>query len=409
MISLNTAINIIKKRVSPLSVVWKDIDLAEGDIAALDIRIDIDLPPFNRAVMDGFAINRASYNRKRVYTIIGEIRAGAEPGPANRKQALGSGFYAFRIMTGAKVPDGFNAVIPIEESKEGENNTVQFRMGMVPSSLNIALKGSDCKKGRLIMCGGDRIVSANLPALLSSGMKRVKVFKRPDVSLLITGNELVEIDVKPKGMQRRNVNKHILKTLCLKHNINLKRVLTVGDNKRSIREKIRELTDSCDLLISTGAVSMGKYDHIPEIIREGYDLLFHKVAQRPGKPVLLGQNKRRKKYILGLPGNPLSMLSSFYSIGLPLIRRLSGFSDINNRVYKGILTKSYKREDERIHFVPAGIIFHESVFKVHPKPFHTSGDVISLIGTDGWFIADRERVKFNKGDKVSFFTFNMQL
>lgn len=402
MISLHSAINIIQKKVKPLSAAFIETIRSEGVILAEDIKSDLFMPSFNRSLMDGFAIKSKNYKKNKWYNLLGEIKAGEKRGKSLFFQKIGTA----PIMTGALVSPFFDAVIPVENSIEDQKRRVKFSLSHVSPFLNVAPMGSDCRENTLLLSKGDKIKTSSLLSLFSAGKKTVRVYKKPVVNLIVTGDELVDIDKKPAGTYIRNLNSYIIKALCLKFNVHLKKESILKDNKALINKKIKEYNKDCDLLIITGGVSMGKYDYVHEILKKNYDILFHKVAEKPGKPVLLARNVKHNNYILGLPGNPVSVLISFYSIGLPVIRKLSGFNKINHDFYKGVLKKKYKKDKDRLHFVPAKIKFSNMSFNVYPVPFHTSGDVISLINTDGFFIAEKQKNYYKKGDEVKFLFFH---
>jgi molybdopterin molybdotransferase len=284
----------------------EEIALADADcrVLAEDIYADRDYPPFNRAAMDGYAINTNDWEAGlRNYTVQQVIFAGER---ANAELSNGT---CYKIMTGAPVPLTANAVIRREDVEQA-GDTVNFQIEAVRPFQSISRKGEDMRQGDLILPKGTQCSFAAISILASLGKGTVKVECLPKVALFTTGNELVAVG-KPVGdTQIRNSNQYLLKSL-------LKKWLTkpvicqhIIDDKEQLKSALAKAL-SCDIIITCGGVSAGDADYLPEVLADlGVRKLFHKVAIKPGKPIWCGQIPAGGM-VFALPGNPVSCMVTF--------------------------------------------------------------------------------------------------
>jgi len=296
-----------------ISIPVKD---ARGFRLSEPIYSPIDLPPFNQSNVDGYAVNGSFAG----WNVVSEIKAGDAAG-IHLKHGE-----AARIFTGAMVPSGSDAVIMQEKIKRNENNILimdgDFKVGE-----HIRKKGSQIKEGELALPGNSIISPSVIGFISSMGLDRVKVFKKPEIVLLITGNELQE-----SGTELRPGNVYESSSAALSAAVNaiglsVKEIVFVKDEKRKLADAVGKAIKESDLLLISGGVSVGDYDFVNEVLQENEtETLFYKVSQKPGKPLLYGRNGRVN--IFGLPGNPASALTCFYEYVYPCLRKQLGHTDL---------------------------------------------------------------------------------
>jgi molybdopterin molybdotransferase len=293
------------------------IPLAEADglVLAQDVRADRDYPPFDKSLMDGYAVRTADTAKVPVeLTVMGEIPAGA---------SAASGFAkgeTVAIMTGAPLPPGADGVVPVEDV-EKLGSKVRILRATTPGRF-IARRGSDVRTGEVVLAKGTRIGPAQLAALATVGVSRVSVFARPRAAVLSTGNEIIPYDRSPTGSQIRNSNSIMLISLLRKLGCEVSDLGAVRDECDAVRDALRS-GENFDLLFVTGGMSMGEYDFVPRTLAElGADLRITKLRIKPGKPFVFAS--LGTSYVFGLPGNPVSAFVCTVRLASRLIARLSG-------------------------------------------------------------------------------------
>ncbi len=277
---------------------------AHGRVLAEDIYADRDYPPFNRAAMDGYAINTVDWdNGTREFEVQQVIYAGEA---ANEELKPGK---CYKIMTGAPVPLSANAVIRREDA-DHEGEIVRFKIDHVNKYQSISGKGEDMRQGDLILTKGTICSHPAISILASLGKNNVQVQRLPKVALFTTGNELVEVGMPVSVIQIRNSNQYLLKSLLKKWLIKPAICKHVIDDKEQLKTVLAGAL-SCDIIITCGGVSAGDADYLPEVLADlGVNQLFHKVAIKPGKPIWCGQMPNGGM-VFALPGNPVSCLVTF--------------------------------------------------------------------------------------------------
>ncbi|WP_448698783.1 molybdopterin molybdotransferase MoeA [Mucilaginibacter sp. AW1-3] len=277
---------------------------ADGRVLAEDIYADRDYPPFNRAAMDGYAINVADWESgNRNFGVQQIIYAGES---ATQELAQGA---CYKIMTGAPVPPSANVVIRREDAMQ-TGDIVSFTVESVKPWQSISRQGEDMLKGDLILPKGTKCTFAAISILASLGKSIVQVQRLPKVALFTTGNELVEVGMPVSDIQIRNSNQYLLRSLLKKWQINPALCKHVFDDKEQLKSALSEALN-CDIIITCGGVSAGDADYLPEVLAGlGVKKLFHKVAIKPGKPIWCGQMPNGG-VVFALPGNPVSCMVTF--------------------------------------------------------------------------------------------------
>lgn len=395
MVTYNEALEIIKKEFQKLLLYSEEVDILESTnrILAEDIIADIDLPPFDNSAMDGYAIK---FSERKSWNIIGEISAGHYNSlNLNEEEAV-------LITTGSKIPKDADTVIPVEDVfAEGENlkllNSVFVKKGM-----NIRSKSNDLSKGSLAVNKYTKVDSKVIAVLASCGREKVKVFSKLKAAILATGDELIPIAETPADDKLRVSNSFALYSAVKEINHTPLMLDFVKDDKEIIREKVKAAFEmNIDLLITTGGVSVGKYDFLKEVFEEeGVKELFWKANIKPGKPIYFGVCEKDEKRILifGLPGNPVSSLVNFYIFIKPAIESMYNQKPVNSIF--AILMNDIIKQDGKSHF-SRGIIFEENgEWKVTAKFSQSSGNLVELSRANCLIILDEEKRNPAKGEKV---------
>ncbi len=291
---------------------------AQGRVLAEDVHSDVDLPPFEKSAMDGFAVHSADFEGAAgpiELECVGESRAGV---PFSGKVSRGT---CTEIYTGAELPNGCDAVVMIEKTSR-EGATVRIDDRPLPNQ-HVSHQGEILRVGAVVLRKGRRLSSADLSILAAVGCDPVPVFQRPKVSVLTTGDELVPASEVPGTGQIREGNTFYLATACQGVGCEVLEVGIVPDKEDVLLERFGTALGDCDAVITTGGVSMGKYDLVGAVFEKlGVAPLLHKVAIKPGKPIWFGMQGETP--VFGLPGNPVSSLLGFQVFVRPALSLLSG-------------------------------------------------------------------------------------
>lgn len=311
-----------------------------------DLQAEFDVPFKDNSAMDGYAvitenIFNADRNNPVSLKIIDEVQAGNEY--YGEKIQNGD---AIRIMTGAPIPKGADSVIPFEETEESCNIVKIFKS--TSESENIRFAGEDIKKGNTVLKRGTRIDSAEIGLLTSLNSSKVSVFKKPKVAIISTGDELAEPGKDYSG-NIINSNAYVLYSEVMKYGGEPFYAGIVKDNYETVKSKFLELMNN-DIIVSSGGVSMGRYDFIPDVLKDiGIDIKINKILMKPGKPVIFGSLKN--KIFFGLPGNPVSVMVSFMQFVRPAILKMGGNLKLNKPQLKAITKEDIVKKKGRKHFI----------------------------------------------------------
>ncbi len=350
MISISEALKITERETFALKPETIDLEDSIGRVLAETVRADVDLPPFNRSQMDGFAVkSKDTKSASARLKIIGESVAGK--GFDGRMKAG----EAVRIMTGARVPEGADAVQKVELTEEPDG-LVEI-LEPVKVGLNINRFASEIKNGEKIFGKGEIVSEQMIAAIASFGYAKIKVFKQPKIAILSTGSEIVEISRKPQKDQIRNSNSVMLKVFAERCG-DAQILSSVEDDEKSLAAAIDNALKNYDVLITTGGVSVGDYDFTKPVLRFlGAEIFFERVSLKPGKPTVFA--KRGKCLIFGLPGNPVSSAVTFYLFVRTAILGMQ--SARNTRLKKGfaVAADRIKAAKERDSVLPASVAADE--------------------------------------------------
>jgi molybdopterin molybdotransferase len=367
--------------------------------------------------MDGIAISHNSFvNGQRTFKIEGIQAAGSA------QLTLNDTSNCIEVMTGATLPLNCDVVIPYEQTTI-ENQIASITIEELVFYKNIHKKGSDKKKGDLLISKNTLISSAEIGVLATVGKVTVKVAKNPRVMIVSTGDELVEVSQTPKEFQIRRSNVHTLVSLLKRKQIQAD-TAHITDDKEALKEKINEFLDSYDVLLFSGAVSKGKFDFIPEVLDElGVEKLFHKVAQRPGKPfwfghfvpscmseqdvykgekmdseqrLLSGVEVNRSAIVFAFPGNPISTFVSCVKYFYPWFDASVGLESKNQNL--AILANDVTFKPSMTYFLQVKLENRNGSMYAIPIVGNGSGDLASLVEVDAFLELPADKNEFKKGE-----------
>jgi molybdopterin molybdotransferase len=395
MITVDEALNKILSNVYPLGSEKVSILDGLGRVISEDIQANRDIPPLDNSAMDGYAlkyedVQKASSNDPVRLEVIEDLPAGFI---SKKKLERGK---AIRIMTGAPIPKGADAVIPVEETKKENGSVLIFKT--VGLGENIRKSGEDVKKGDRVISKGDMIRPAGVGMLASVGRSFVSVYQRPLVAVLCTGDELVDVDGELEEVKIISSNSYTLSAQVKESGAIPIQLGIAKDNKEEIEEKLRQGIRA-DVLISSAGVSVGDYDFVKDVMKHlGMEMVFWKVAMRPGQPLAFGTIAR--KPVFGLPGNPVSSMISFEQFVRPSLLKMMGCRQLFRPVIEAILKEEIKKIVGRRYFIRGSVSFEKGEYFVTTTGEQGSGILRSMVKANGLIVIPEDQEIARAGDKV---------
>jgi len=349
-----------------------------GAVLREEVRAERDQPPFDRVTMDGIAIAYSDWeNGLREFDVVGVQGAGAPP------LSLTADGQCVEIMTGAMLPQGADTVIPVERIwRDGTKASVELTLGVQRRQF-IHPRGSDRPAGSVLLEPGTRLGPPEIAVLAGAGRAEVAAAAAPRIAVISTGDELVEPGQPVAPHQIRSSNDWaIAAALERRCSAEVTRAL-IKDERQELLARIRRLHDDNDMLILSGGVSMGQFDLVPSVLEElGVALVFHKIEQRPGRPMWFGTS-RESKPVFALPGNPVSTLVCLYRYVLPAIRHALGEPVAEPE--RVMLAEEVSFAPDLAYFLPVMVTTSaDGEPLAWPRPTNTSGDFVSLARTTGF-------------------------
>ncbi|MFQ5466450.1 MAG: gephyrin-like molybdotransferase Glp, partial [Thermodesulfobacteriota bacterium] len=353
-------------------------------------------PPWDNSAMDGYAVRRedapgASKDSPARLKVIYDLPAGSTPGGP-----VGAG-EAVRIMTGAPVPEGADAVVMVERTEKAGGDGVLLFEEPGPWQ-NIRRAGEDFAAGAVVIRPGAVVRPAEIAMLATTGVASLSVYKRPKVAIISTGDELVDIDEAPGPGKIPDSNGYTLSALVAEAGAEAARLGIARDDRASLTEKLTAAR-SADIILSSGGVSVGDYDFVKDVLEEmGSTMRFWKVAMKPGKPLAFGVIGGKPAF--GLPGNPVSSMVAFEQFVRPVILKLSGRTDIFRAVLRATLTGDLKTKPGRMNFVRAEMSFTDEGFTATPLTGQGSGVISTMVKANCYVIVPADCKGFRAGETV---------
>jgi molybdopterin molybdotransferase len=395
MISVEAALEKILSHIQPLGFEKVSLLEAQGRVIAEDIYATRDIPPLDNSAMDGYAvrsedIQEASSSRPVRLEIIEDLPAGS----VSRK-TVGKG-EAIRIMTGAPIPRGADTVVQVEDTAKEDRYTQIFRA--VPLGENIRRAGEDVGKGDRVIAKGDLIRPAEVGMLASVGRSFVSVYQRPQVAILCTGEELVDVDGELGEGKIVSSNSYTLAAQVKDAGAIPIQLGIARDRKEDIEQKLRQGIRA-DVLISSAGISVGDYDLVKDVLKDlGMEMVFWKVAMKPGKPLAFGTIGGKPAF--GLPGNPVSSMVSFEQFVRPSLLKMMGHHQLFRPMIEAILKEDIRKEPGRRHYIRAVVSFDKDRYFVTTTGEQGSGMLRSMVRANGLAIIPEDKEKVKAGEKV---------
>ncbi len=394
------ALEMLLKLAEPMGYNQVTVREALGRVLAEDIISERDIPPFNRAAMDGYAVRGedtfgATQTNQIYFKVIGEVLTG------HPEDIEVGRFEAVKITTGSPVPNGADTVVMIEYINElGDEIEV---MRVTPPGNNVSLRGEDVKNGQLIIKKSRKINSQEIAMLSALGTGHIKVVKKPEVAVISTGDELIESGKELEAGKIYDVNSFALEALSKEAGCNVDRIGILEDNYITLKETIKAL-DGYDIILISGATSVGKKDVIPIIVEELGRVYVHGVAMRPGEP--LGFGRIGKSIVFMLPGFPVASIVGFETFVRPLIQKLlKTHIKVPYRNIKVRLKRKISSELGRRDFVRMKVTEQKDGYSAEPLRSSGSGIVSSLVRAQGFVIVPENTEGVEQDDVVEVFLF----
>ena len=347
MVSVGDAIDLILDNTKRLDSVRVSTQDSRGLVLSENIISSLNLPIFDNSAVDGYAVksadaNLASADSRISLNIVGTIRAGDFP-----EFSINTG-EAAKIMTGAAMPVGADSVVKIEDVVESDGSVILS--DKVVNSANVRFEGEEIRTGEIALESGLEVTAATLGFISEFGIKEVDVYRPPRISLIVSGEELVDPyeDLSPGKI--RDTNTITLRAAIAKESTDIVSAKRVIDDRSVIDETIGSELDECDILLTTGGVSVGEYDFVKDVLAaHGVEQIFWGISQRPGGPLYFG--KKGNKLVFGLPGNPASALVCYYEYVIPAIRKMAGKKQLLLIEEEAQLTETINKKAGKQHFM----------------------------------------------------------
>ena len=374
MLAFSEAKQRLLGEVAPFEFERVPIDLACGRVLREPLAADRMQPPFNRVMMDGFALRAADWDRVSAFHVAGIGHAGRQAGILPLEIGC-----CIEVMTGAPMPLGADCVVPIEKMADRHGDEVRFHAGGKPVARVFVHKaGSDVAAGREVVVPGVLLGSRELGVAASFGYASIEVSRLPRIGIVATGDELVAVDALPLPHQIRQSNGHALAAALRLAGYPADGVTQLGDDEDEAAPALHAILEAHDWIILTGAISKGARDFVPNTLeRLGCRRLFHGVAQRPGKPLgcWLGP---RGQIVIALPGNPVSALTNLHVLAIPALDHAAGRTGVRSRLVT-VESDIAAHPDLTVH-LPVRI---NAAGRAEPAPTSNSGDFTGLLASSG--------------------------
>lgn len=395
MITVGEAVEVILKQISPLPAVEVSLAQANGTILFENVRAGRNVPPFANSAMDGFAVRwqdvaHASSVTPVSLKIVDEAPAGYV---SKRRVTKGT---AIKIMTGAPVPRGADTIIRVEYTASS-GDTVRISK-TDPSGSHIREAGEDIRKGQVILEKGKFLTPADIGLMASVGKGRVRVYRRPTVALISTGDELLEVEDRPKPGKIVNSNSYSLAAAVQESGAIPRRLGIVRDKRKQLAAAFRKAL-RYDVVMTSGGVSVGDYDLVKEALSDaGVRMEFWKVAQKPGHPMAFG--RIGKKPVFGLPGNPVSSMVSFILYARPALLKMMGHRKLFLPVTQAVLEHEIRKSPGLKEFIRCRLRHEDGRSFASSTGTQSSGVLRSLSLAQGLIVAGEEQTVLETGSRV---------
>jgi molybdopterin molybdotransferase len=393
MLAFEHCQKLILEKVSHLPAVRVPILAALNMVAAHDVKAVCQLPAFDNSAMDGYAIRTADWIPGRELPVVGCIMAGDIAGP----QYVTGG--AVKIMTGAPLPPGCDAVIPFEEIVVETENGIILPADLQPGQ-HIRFAGEDVRVGDPLILAGSVVRPAEISMLAAAGVMEVSVYRRVRVAILSTGDELVELGAEIPPGRIINSNSPALAAAVIDAGGEPVLLGIARDDRQSLQDKVTAGLE-CDLLITSAGVSAGERDLVRDVLLEsGVEPVFWKVGLKPGGPTAFGM--KGAKPVFALPGNPVSSLLTFEEFVRPALLKMMGHRAVFRPHFKGVLGETVRKKAGKANLLRIKVSREGELFRVGSAGVQQTGLQRTLLAADAVGILPADRTLFNQGEEIVF-------
>ncbi len=390
MLSFDEAMKLILGKARPLGSETVSLAAACGRVLARDIVSDVDMPPFDKSAMDGYACRREELPGP--FRVIETIQAGVPP-----RKKVGSGECA-KIMTGAKLPEGADCVIMVEHTEEEQDGRIRFLK--TATEINICFRGEDVRAGEVVLRKGTRLDPRHIAVLCAVGCTLPEVACRPRVGIIATGNELVEPDTTPGISQIRNTNSGQIRAQLEEACAEVTYYGIVPDVEKELDAAFKRALAENDVVVFSGGVSEGDYDFVPQVMAQnGIEILFDAIAVKPGKPTTFGVGS--SVYCFGLPGNPVSTFMQCETLVKPFLFALMGHTFRPPWSWWPLEEMYQRKKAERESWVPV-LLAQDGT--IQPAIYHGSAHSTALAEAFGFMVVPPSVARIEKGAQVRVWT-----
>lgn len=389
MIPLSQALEIVDHQLAGVTLATETLDVRQalGRTVVADQIARVDLPPFDKSAMDGYAIPAG--DQQEQYRLLETVPAGSVP-----SLPLTPGT-ATKVMTGAPVPAGAAKVVMVEQTCEADG---KVRILSPSKGKNICRKGEDVRCGDTILKAPATLGPLEIANLVAAGITEVQVARRLRVSIISTGDEIVDAADQLTPGKIMNSNGPLLLALCQKHTLEVAANVTVPDQPDATTSALREALAQADIVLLSGGVSVGDFDYVAAAMSDvGLTLHFNRLATKPGKPMTFASAPG--KAVFGLPGNPVAVYLMFHLFVLHAARLMAGQQHRPRYVTLDLACDYKRRNTQRLAFLPCCLTRQG---KVQPAEFHGSAHLQALLECDGFFVVPQGVSQIAAGEKVDY-------
>ena len=405
MLSVAEALDLVLQECSPTEPTRTGLSDVTGMVLAEEVTSDVDSPPHDKSLVDGFAVRSSELSPGSELAVIEEVSAGEIPRlPIQTGQAT-------RIMTGAPIPAGADAVVMVEQTlglEDSSYSAKQIRVESPPrEGFGILRQGMSMRQGQVVLAAGQTLRAVEIGLLAEVGRSNVRVHSRPRVAVLSTGNELVPVDSRPGPGAIRNSNGPMLCAFVEQQGATAVSLGIGRDDPAELRALIEQGLKH-DILLLSGGVSAGKYDLVPKVLEElGVRQVFHRVQLKPGKPLWFGERSYEsgKSLVFGLPGNPVSSFVCFRLFVCAAITSLLGLAWQSDGVRRAVLTNTFSHRGTRPTYHPATVTFDSDPPAVTTLSWQGSADLRTLTDANCLAIFPAGDRDYDEGDRLELIPF----
>jgi len=396
MIQVEEARSIILDQAHPAKTETISISCCLHRVLGQDIIARDNLPPFDKSAMDGYAIRSADTTSASEEKPLELMIQGIQKAGDSTEAPLQPG-KVFKIMTGAPIPRGADSVIEFEKVEQVQKSIFLSKHILVGN--NIIKQGEEIRSREVALEKGSLIRPAEVGVLASLGYQKLEVYQNPVVALISTGDELVDITSDIGDGKIRDSNQYLLTALLQEQGADVYPIGIVKDQQQSLVKHIQSAFEKADIVITSGGVSVGDYDFVQSALEQiGAQILFQSVAMKPGKPVVFA--RYQNKLFFGLPGNPLSVFTTFKELVKPAIDKIRGLQSVQEATIPVVLEENLKNNTDRKRYIYVRITSKEGAFYAHSVGSQSSSHLITLTRANGIVIIPAKCESSRKGDIV---------